>query len=159
MFCRWRRWSRVLQMSPNGSLCKRMPQSWRFVLSRSMRSRYACLFKFYTVLCIRIHTSSTICDYCTSYYRIYQGWEYRYSNIDILKLFSVIFWISIYWNSSQANFSIISIYWNSSQANFSIISIYEIQAKPISVLYRYTEIQAKPISIFPKLATLYAIPC
>ena len=41
-----------------------------------------------------------------------------------MKLFSVIFWIPKYWNSSQANFSIISKYRNSSKANFDIIPKY-----------------------------------
>ena len=52
------------------------------------------------------------------------GLEYRYSNIDITeiaKLFSVIFWIPKYRNSSQAN----SVFYRST----------EIQV-PISVLYR-----------------------
>ena len=39
-------------------------------------------------------------------------------------MFSVIFWTPKYWNSSQANFSIISKYRNSSKANFDIIPKY-----------------------------------
>ena len=58
--------------------------------------------------------------------RIIQGWECRYSNIDITeipKLFSVIFWIPKYRNSSQANFGIIPKYRNSIKANFGLSEI------------------------------------
>ena len=83
--------------------------------------------------------------------------EYRYT--EILKLFSVIFWIPKYWNSNQP----ISVLYRNTEIQAKPISVLyrntEIQAKPISVLYRNTEIQGKPISVFPKLATLYAITC
>ena len=98
-------------------------------------------------------------------YRIYilimpiinQGWEYRYSNIDILKYWNCFQWFFEYRNT-EIQAKPISVLYRNSEIQAKPISILyrntEIQAKPISVLYRNTEIQAKPISVFPKLATL-----
>ena len=67
-----------------------------------------------------------------------QGWEYRYSNIDITeipKLFSVIFWIPKYRNSSKANFGIIPKF---KQSQFRFIRNWQ------STLYAINVWQALP---------------
>ena len=108
--------------------------------------------------------------------RLKQGWEYRYSNIDILKYWNCFQWffeyrnieiqakpISVLYRNTEIQAKPISVLYRNTEIQAKPISeLYrntEIQAKPISVLYRYTEVQAKPISVFPKLATLYAIHC
>ena len=75
--------------------------------------------------------------------------EYRYT--EILKLFSVIFWIPKYWNSSQANFSILSKYRNSSKANFDIILKYRNSSQAnFDIIPKYRNSSKANFSIIPK---------